>query len=154
MSTAAKVFNILRSLLRLFARKQRKSSSRSETTVDVTMTAATQGNEKRNAGFDMQTELGKLAERIVEPVAAKLSTQELGNVVSQIKQTLEQLNTERAEADTDFQDMALTILSPIQPTLSEAEFTRMMDRLGGAMAGFCQTDWPHRSPQIRYAAGV
>jgi hypothetical protein len=108
------------------------------------MAAAPQGNEKRNAGFDMQTELGKLAERIVEPVAAKLSTQELGNVVGQIRQAFEQLNTKRAEADTEFENMALTILSPIQTTLSEAEFTRMIDRLGGAMAGFCQTDWPRQ----------
>ena len=87
----------------------------------------------------MQTEIGKLAERIVEPVAAKLTTQELGNVVSQIKHAFEQLNTKRAVADTDFENMAVTILGPIQPMLSEAEFTRMVDRLGGAMAGFCQS---------------
>jgi hypothetical protein len=41
-------------------------------------------------------------------------------------------------ADTDFENVAVTILGPIQPMLSEAEFTRMVDRLGGAMAGFCQ----------------
>ena len=58
----------------------------------------------------MQTEIGKLAERIVEPVAAKLTTQELGNVVSQIKHAFEQLNTKRAVADTDFENMAVTIL--------------------------------------------
>ena len=66
----------------------------------------------------MQTELAKLAERIVEPVAAKLSMQELGNVVSQIKLAFEQLNTKRAGADTDFENMAVTILRPIQPMLN------------------------------------
>jgi hypothetical protein len=88
----------------------------------------------------MQAEIAKLAERIVEPVTVKLSTQELENVVSQIKHTFEELNAQRAGADTDFENVAVTILRSIQPTLSEAEFARMVDRLGGAMAGFCQSD--------------
>jgi hypothetical protein len=138
MFTAANVFSAIRSLLLLFARRQRKSSSQSETAAGTVLTAVPQRKEKMSAGFDMQTEIGKLAERIVEPVAAKLTTQELGNVVSQIKHAFEQLNTKRAVADTDFENMAVTILGPVQPMLSEAEFTRMVDRLGGAMAGFCQ----------------
>jgi hypothetical protein len=64
--------------------------------------------------------------------------QELGNVISQIKHVFEQLNTKRT-TDTDFENMACTILRPIQSMLSEVEFTRMVDRLGGAMAGFCQS---------------
>jgi hypothetical protein len=118
MFTAANVFSTFRSLLLLFVRRLLKSSSRSGTVAGTVLTAAPQGNEKLSAGFDMQTELAKLAERIVEPVAAKLSMQELGNVVSQIKLAFEQLNTKRAGADTDFENMAVTILRPIQPMLN------------------------------------
>jgi epoxide hydrolase len=32
-------------------------------------------------------------------------------------------------------------LEPVRLELSEAEFTRMVDRLRGAMAGFCRSDW-------------
>jgi hypothetical protein len=66
-------------------------------------------------GFDMQTELAKLAERIVEPVAAKLSMQEFGNVVSQIKQAFEQLNTSAP---------GLTPISKIWPLPSLGQFSR------------------------------
>jgi hypothetical protein len=104
------------------------------------MTATPQRNEKMRAGFDMQTEIANLAERIVEPVAAKLPTQELSNVISQIKHAFEELNARRAGAGTDFENMAVTILRPIQPALNEAEFARVVDRLGGAMAGFCKSD--------------
>jgi hypothetical protein len=138
MFTAANVFRTLRSLLLRLVRRQRKRPSQSETAAGTVLTAAPQRKEKMTAGFDMQTEIAKLAERIVEPVAAKLSTQELGNVVSQIKQAFEQLNTERTTG-TDFENLAVTILRPIQPILSEAEVKRMVDRLGGAMAGFCQS---------------
>ena len=92
------------------------------------------------ADFDMKAEIAKLAEHIVEPVAAKLTTQELRPVVSQIRHAFEQLETERATADADFGNMAVTIMKPVQPMLSDAEFTRMVDRLGGAMAGFCHGD--------------
>jgi hypothetical protein len=102
------------------------------------MTRTTEGNEKVNSGFDMRSEIAKLAERIVEPIATKLSTQELEPVVGRIRSAFEEFNTRRATADADFEDMAVNIVEPIQPMLSEAEFGRIVDRLSGAMAAFCQ----------------
>ena len=113
------------SLLLLFVRRLLKSPSRSEAAAGMVLTAAPQRNEKRSEGFNMQTEIAKLAERIVEPVTAKLTMQELGNVVGQIKHAFEQLNTPSIAADTDLANMAFTILRPIQPMLSEAEFARV-----------------------------
>jgi hypothetical protein len=89
----------------------------------------------------MQAEIAKLAERIVEPVAAKLAMQELEHVVDQIRGAFEQFAKRRTTADTDFENIAINILEPVQPRLSEAEFTRIVDRLRGAMVGFCQSDW-------------
>jgi hypothetical protein len=68
MFTAANVFSTLRSLLLRLVRRLRKSSSQSETAAGVVLTAAPQRKEKMSAGFDMQAEIAKLAERIVEPV--------------------------------------------------------------------------------------
>jgi hypothetical protein len=93
------------------------------------------------AGFNMQAEIAKLAERIVEPVAAKLATQELEHVVERICGAFEQFAKRRTTADTDFENIAKNILEPVQPRLSDAEFTRIVDRLRGALVGFCQSDW-------------
>jgi hypothetical protein len=113
MFTAANVFSIFWSLLLLFVQRLLKSSCRSGTVAGTVLTAAPQGNEKLSAGFDMQTELAKLAERIVEPVAAKLSMQELGNVVSQIKLAF---STPSA--------LGLTRISKIWPLPSLGQFSR------------------------------
>ena len=102
------------------------------------MTSTTGGNEKVNSGFDMRSEIAKLAERIVEPVATKLSTREVEPVMGRIRATFEELNTKGATADADFEDMAVNIVEPIRSMLSEAEFGRIVDRLSGAMAAFCQ----------------
>lgn len=141
MFTAANVFRALRSLLRLFARRRLKGISRSETADGMVMTGTPERSEVMNAGFNMQTEIAKLAERIVEPVAAKLTMQEPEHVVGRIRYAFEQLNTRRTTADADFENMAVNILEPVKSILSEAEFTRTVDRLRGAMAGFCQSDW-------------
>ena len=98
--------------------------------------------EMMNAGFDMRSEIAKLAEHIVEPVAAKLALGELEPVAGQIRHAFEQLVTRDAAADGDLERMAVSILQPVQSKLSEAEFMRMVDRLSGAMVGFCQlNDW-------------
>lgn len=90
-------------------------------------------------GFDMQTEIAKLAERIIEPVALKLTAQEHGRVVGEIRSAFEQLNAKRT-ADADFDTIAVDILEPVQPKLTEAERARIVDRLRGAMNAFCQVD--------------
>jgi len=93
------------------------------------------------AGFNMQVEIAKLAERIVEPVAVKLAMQELEYIVDRIRGAFEQFAKRRTTADTDFENIAINILESVQPRLSEAEFMRIVDRLRGAMVGFCQSDW-------------
>lgn len=147
MFTVANVFSILRSLFQLLARRRAKGFSRTETT-GATVTAAAvvttgtpEGRAVVKAGFNMQAEIAKLAERIVEPVAARLATQELEHVVERIRGTFEQFAKRRTTADTDFENMAINILEPVQPRLSEAEFMRIVDRLRGAMVGFCESDW-------------
>jgi hypothetical protein len=106
------------------------------------VTSAPDRSEAMNSGFDMRSEIAKLAECIVEPVAAKLALGELEPVVGQIRHAFEQLIARDATADGDFESTALNILQPVQPKLSEAEFIRMVDRLRGAMVGFCQwNDW-------------
>ncbi len=91
-------------------------------------------------GFDMKIEIAKLSRRIPEPVAAKVPAQELETAVARIRYTFEELNTKSTTADTDFKMMAINILEPIRPTLTEADFARIVDRLRGAMVGFCQSD--------------
>jgi hypothetical protein len=88
------------------------------------------------AGFDMRNEIAKLADRIVEPVAAKLAVHQLEPVVGQIRCAFEQFNAESATADASFEEMAVSVMKPIQPMLDEAEFARMVDRLRGAMLRF------------------
>jgi hypothetical protein len=98
--------------------------------------------EVMNSGFDMRSEIAKLAEHIVEPIAAKLALEELESVAGQIRRAFERLITRDAAADVDFESTARNILQPVQPKLNEAEFMRMVDRLRGAMVGFCQkNDW-------------
>jgi hypothetical protein len=147
MFTVANIFSIIRSLFQLLARRRAKGITRSETTA-ATVTAAAavaggtpEGRALVRAGFNMQAEIAKLAERIVEPVAAKLATQELEYVVDRIRGAFEQFAKRCTTADTDFENIAVNILEPVQPKLSEAEFRRIVDRLRGAMVGFCQGDW-------------
>jgi len=104
-------------------------------------------SEGMNAGFDMKTEIKRLAERIVEPVANKITAQELHCVVGEMCNAFEQLATKRTTPDTDFQSMAISIVKPVQPMLNEVEFARVVDRLRGAMAGFCQGDWGTAQPK-------
>jgi hypothetical protein len=146
MFTVADVFSILRSLFQLLGRRRAKGITRSETTAAAVTTAATvtggtpEGRVVVSAGFNMQAEIAKLAERIVEPVAAKLAVQELEHVVERIRSAFEQFAKRRTTVDTDFENIAVNILEPVQRRLSEAEFMRIVDRLRGAMVGFCQSD--------------
>ena len=99
-----------------------------------------------NAAFDMQTEIANLAERIVGPLAPKLAQEEVETAAGQIRHTLQQLNTESAPAHVDFKNMAVNILEPLNAKLSEADFRRIVDRLGGAMSAFCQRDEAKAQP--------
>jgi hypothetical protein len=90
------------------------------------------------AVFDMKTEIGKLATRIVEPISAKVPAHDIEAVVARIRGAFAQLDAKRAAADEDFEAMAVTILEPVKAKLSEASFARIVDRLRGAMVGFCQ----------------
>jgi hypothetical protein len=124
-------------------------------TTQGVMAGTTQGNEKVNLGFDMRSEIAKLAERIVEPVATKLSAQELEPVVGRICSIFEELNTTRASPDAGFEDMAVNIVEPIRSMLGEAEFSRIVDRLRGALAGFCQkSDWGPTHSFMRQDGGA
>ena len=93
-----------------------------------------------DAAFNMQTEIVDLAERIVGPVAAKMAQKELDTAVGQIRHAFEQLNSKSAGANVDFENRAVNILEPMRAKLSEANFARIVDRLRGAMVGFCQRD--------------
>lgn len=93
-----------------------------------------------HAAFNMQIEIANLAERVVEPVAAKLAQKELDAAVDQIRDAFAQLNSKRTTANEDFEAIAVTILEPVKAKLSEASFARIVDRLRGAMVGFCQRD--------------
>jgi hypothetical protein len=93
-----------------------------------------------DAAFDLQTEVANLARRIVGPVAAKVAQKELDTAVGQICHAFEQLNSTSAGAKVDFENMAVNILEPMRTTLSEANFARIVDRVRGAMVGFCQRD--------------
>jgi hypothetical protein len=99
-----------------------------------------------DAAFNMQTEIVDLAERIVGPVAAKLAQKELDTAVGQIGHAFERLNSKSAGANVDFENMAVTILEPMRAKLSEANFARIVDRLRGAMVGFCQHDEAEAHP--------
>jgi hypothetical protein len=98
--------------------------------------AKSQGRKVMSSGFDMQTEIAKLAERIIEPVAGKLTAPQREQVVGQIRDAFEKLN--RTASDSSFENMAVGILEPVHPNLTDAERKRGIDRLSGAMAAFCQ----------------
>jgi hypothetical protein len=93
-----------------------------------------------DAAFDLQTEVANLARCIVGPVAAKVAQKDLDTAVGHIRHAFEQLNSTSAGASVDFENMAVNILEPMRAKLSEANFARIVDRLRGAMAGFCQRD--------------
>ena len=93
-----------------------------------------------DAAFDLQTEVADLAKRIVGPVADKVAQKELDTAVGQIRHAFEQLNCKGAGANVDFENMTVNILEPMRAKLSEANFARIVDRLRGAMVGFCQRD--------------
>jgi hypothetical protein len=140
MFTAANVFSKIRSLWLLLTRRPVKAAALSEATAAM-MRSKTEGTVVMSAGFNMQAEIAKLAERIVEPVAPKLGMQELEHVVGQIGNVLERFNRTRTTSDTDFESIAVNILEPVRSELNESEFIRMIDRLRGAMVAFCQSDW-------------
>ena len=50
----------------------------------------------------------------------------------------EEINIAPTPVETDLEVTAINILRPIEPMLTEADFARMVDRLRGALAGFCQ----------------
>jgi hypothetical protein len=141
MFPAANVLNIIRSLWLLLTRRRPKAAPPSKAAVATAMISKIEGTEVMSAGFNMQAQIAKLAERIVEPVAPKLNMEELEHVVHQIAGTFERFNKTRTAADTDFESIAVNILEPIRSELSESEFIRIVDRLRGAMVGFCQSDW-------------
>jgi hypothetical protein len=93
-----------------------------------------------DAAFDLQTEVANLARRIVGPVAAKVAQKELDTAVGHIRHAFEQVNSKSVGPNVDFENMATNILEPMRAKLSEANFARIVDRLKGAMAGFCQRD--------------
>ena len=101
-----------------------------------------------NSAFDMQAEMANLAERIVAPLAAKLTQQDLDAAIGQIRHVLERLSTKGPSADIDFENMAVNILEPVRAKLSEVNFARIVDRLRGAMAGFCQRDEGKALPDV------
>ncbi len=129
---------ILRSVLRLFVRKQHGRESPSQTEAATAKAPTPDGRQLKDAGFNMKMEIAKLAERIVEPVSSKVPPRGMEPVIGQIRSAFEQLDMERATANADFEAMAANIIKPVQPMLSDVEFARIVDRLRGAMAGFCQ----------------
>jgi hypothetical protein len=178
MFNVANVFRILQSLLRLFTRRrpegitpsetagksetasqheaagQSETASQSETAAVAIVSSAPQGNGTMRVGFDIHSEIRKLAGRILEPVASKLNSDVLGAVADQIRNAFEQLLTQRTTPDTDFETMAVNIVKSIQPMLTEKEFVRIVDRLRGAMLGFCQGDWSKTQPRTEQAEAV
>jgi len=70
----------------------------------------------------------------------KLAQNGFGTAVEHIRHAFEQLSTKRAAVDTDFGKNSAQYPLPARSQLSEADFARIVDRLGGAMAGFCHRD--------------
>jgi hypothetical protein len=71
-------------------------------------------------------------------VTAKLTVQEQEQIASRIRDAFEQFNSNRAAPDASFGNMAVSMLDPVQAGLTDVERRRMIDRLSGAMAAFCQ----------------
>jgi hypothetical protein len=97
-----------------------------------------QGRKVMSSGFDMQAGIARLAKRIMEPVAAKLTAQELEQVLGLIRAAFEQFNAGHPAPEPDFANMAAIIIEPVQASLTDVERRRVSDRLNGAMAAFCQ----------------
>jgi hypothetical protein len=141
---------IVRSFLAVFAGRRGKdaasdtaaigAAATSTATAPVADAAAGKPQERKlmSSGFDMQAEIAKLAERIIEPVAAKLTAQERKQIVGRIRDAFEQFNLNRTTPDSSFENMAVRVLEPVRLSLTDAERKRCVDRLGGAMAAFCQ----------------
>ena len=110
------------------------------------MTDTAERSHVMSLGFNMQAEFTKLAQRIVAPVAAKLTMQELEHIVGEIGYAFEQFNARHTTGDTDFQNTSVSILEPVRPKLSGTDFARIVDRLSGAVAGFCQRDEAKAQP--------
>jgi hypothetical protein len=140
MFTVANVIGFLQSLLRLFTRRRRNDTGHIKAEVAMTMSGTPGGSKPVGGGFDMKSEIAKLAERILEPVTANLAVQELEAAIGRIRHAFEELNAKPITADTEFASMAVNILEPTRHLLNEAEFARALDRLRGAMVGFCQSD--------------
>jgi hypothetical protein len=140
MFSVANVIGFLLSLFGLFTRRRRNDTGHVKAEAAVTKSGTSEGRKIVSVGFDMESEIAKLAGRILEPVAAKMAVQELEAAMGRIRHAFEELNIKRTAADTDFASMAVNILEPTRPLLNEAEFARAVDRLRGAMAGFCQSD--------------
>jgi hypothetical protein len=140
-SSRANILGILRFVGLLIPRRGGGSRA-SETTAGDLLTRTLKGSERiiMAVGFDMKTEIGKLATRIVEPASAKVPAHDIEAVVGKIRGAFAQLNTKRPTADEDFEAMAVTILEPVNAKLDETSFARIVDRLRGAMVGFCQRD--------------
>jgi hypothetical protein len=162
------VFGLVRSFLVRFGRRRSKAISRSTApaagatassaaavvavagavtiatgaAAPAVRSATTITSEERklmSSGFDMPTEIAKLAERIIEPVAAKLSAEEREQVTGHIRRAFEQLDKERTVSGTSVTNIAAGIIAPVHPRLTDAERDRIVDRLSGAMAAFCQS---------------
>lgn len=86
----------------------------------------------------MHTEIARLAKRIIEPVADKLTAQELEQVVGLTRDAFEQFNAGRPAPESGFAGLAADIVAPVQARLTDMERERVVDRLSGAMAAFCQ----------------
>jgi hypothetical protein len=97
-----------------------------------------QGRKVMSSGFDMQAGIARLAKRIIEPVATRLTPQELEQVVGLTRDAFERFNASRPAPETDFANMAASIVEPVQASLTDVERRRVIDRLSGAMAAFCQ----------------
>ena len=76
--------------------------SESETSDGTIMTGTAEPNHVMSSGFKVRSEITKLAQCVVEPVAAKLNMLEPEHVVGRIGRAFEQCTTQRTTADTDF----------------------------------------------------
>ncbi|MCL2429920.1 MAG: hypothetical protein FWD12_11870 [Alphaproteobacteria bacterium] len=101
--------------------------------------AVTPGERKAmSSGFDMHAEIAQLAERIIEPVAGRLTAQQLQEVVAVTREVFEQLEAGSAVPEPGLGPVASGIIEPVRANLTETEYRRAVDRLAGAMTAFCQ----------------
>lgn len=116
-------------------------------TRETTETTDTAGAEKivtpeertaMSSGFDMHAEIADLARRIIEPVAGNLTAERLELVVAATSEAFERLDAGGAAPEPDFGLLAAAIVEPARANLTDSEYRRAVDRLGGAMAAFCQ----------------